>query len=57
MCRVSRFGDVEYGPMDEFTQIKIIVDGKDDRRLWPPQPIRGPMSMILMSKMIPSGGG
>lgn len=24
-----KFGDVEYGPMDEFTQIKIIVDGKE----------------------------
>ena len=26
---LTRFGDVEYGPMDEFTTLKIIVDGKD----------------------------
>ena len=23
-----RFGDVDYGPMDEYTQLKMIVDGK-----------------------------
>lgn len=58
-CVVSRFGDVEYGPMDEFTQIKIIVDGKDDRRFCGHHNLSGSrcLSMIFMSKMIPSGGG
>ena len=29
----TRFGDVDYGPMDEFTTLKIIVDGKEKRRI------------------------